>query len=158
MTRPCSPTSRRSAAPRPGRRASAPSCWPSSPTRSPGAGCGCATDAVTDTEHARDRLTDERERATLLLASLTRDFDGIVEASADSNADDEHDPEGSTIAFERSQVSTMVEQTRARLADVDDALERVEQGTYGLCERCGRPIPEGRLEARPVARTCVACS
>lgn len=93
-----------------------------------------------------------------LLASLTRDFDGIVEASADSNADDEHDPEGSTIAFERSQVSTMVEQTRARLIDVDAALDRLEQGTYGVCERCGAPIPEARLEARPVARTCVPCS
>ena len=104
------------------------------------------------------RLHAERVRAVDLLTSLSRDFDEIVAASAGSNADDEHDPEGSTIAFERSQVSTMVEQTRARLADVDDALERVEQGTYGLCERCGRPIPEGRLEARPVARTCVACS
>ena len=113
---------------------------------------------MTGTESAVQRLTDERERAARLLASLTRDFDGIVEASADSNADDEHDPEGSTIAFERSQVSTMVEQTRARLVDVDAALERVEHGTYGVCERCGAPIPEGRLEARPVARTCVPCS
>lgn len=113
---------------------------------------------MTSIDLVRARLTDERERAARLLASLTRDFDGIVEASADSNADDEHDPEGSTIAFERSQVSTMVEQTRARLVDVDAALERVEHGTYGVCERCGAPIPEGRLEARPVARTCVPCS
>ena len=113
---------------------------------------------MTRLERVRSRLTDERERATQLLASLTRDFDGIVEASADSNADDEHDPEGSTIAFERSQASTMVEQTRARLIDIDAALERVELGTYGLCERCGRPIPDERLEARPFARLCVACS
>jgi DnaK suppressor protein len=113
---------------------------------------------VTSTDRARSRLTDEKDRASRLLASLTRDFDGIVEASADSNADDEHDPEGSTIAFERSQVSTMVDQTRARLVDVDAALDRVARGTYGLCERCGAPIPEARLEARPVARTCVPCS
>ncbi|MET0820214.1 MAG: TraR/DksA C4-type zinc finger protein [Aeromicrobium sp.] len=113
---------------------------------------------MASSEPARSRLTDERERAARLLASLTREFDGIVEASADSNADDEHDPEGSTIAFERSQVSTMVEQTRARLVDVDAALDRLEQGTYGVCERCGAPIPQERLEARPVARTCVPCS
>jgi len=113
---------------------------------------------VTDHAAIVARLQDERDRATSLLASLTRDFSGIVEASADSNADDEHDPEGSTIAFERSQVSTMVEQTRARLVDVDAALDRLEQGTYGRCERCGAPIPDGRLEARPVARLCVPCS
>ena len=113
---------------------------------------------MASSERARSRLRDERERAARLLAALTRDFDGIVEASADSNADDEHDPEGSTIAFERSQVSTMVEQTRARLTDVDAAIDRLAQGAYGVCERCGAPIPEARLEARPVARTCVPCS
>jgi DnaK suppressor protein len=113
---------------------------------------------VVDRRVALSRLVGEQKSATRLLASLTRDFEGIVEASADSNADDEHDPEGSTIAFERSQVSTMVEQTRARLADVESALERVEQGTYGVCERCGAAIPDERLEARPVARLCVPCS
>jgi DnaK suppressor protein len=113
---------------------------------------------VTDVEDARARLQDERRRASRLLASLTRDFDGIVAASADSNADDEHDPEGSTIAFERSQVSTMVGEVRGRLDEIDAALERVEDGSYGVCERCGGPIPDGRLEARPTARLCVPCS
>ena len=113
---------------------------------------------MVDPRVASSRLRREQESAARLLASLTRDFDGIVEASADSNADDEHDPEGATIAFERSQVSTMVEQTRARLADVESAIDRLEQGTYGVCETCGAQIPEGRLEARPVARTCMPCS
>jgi RNA polymerase-binding protein DksA len=103
-------------------------------------------------------LRAERADATRLLASLTRDFTGIVEASADSNADDEHDPEGSTIAFERSQVSTMIEQARDRLDQIDAAVHRVEDGTYGTCESCGRPIAPARLEARPVARTCIACA
>jgi DnaK suppressor protein len=111
-----------------------------------------------DADTARATLRDERDASERLLASLTRDFDGIVEASADSNADDEHDPEGSTIAFERSQVSTMVEQVRGRLDEIDAALQRVADGTYGRCERCGTAIPDGRLEARPVARRCVPCS
>ena len=73
--------------------------------------------------------------------ALSDDYAGVVAASRDTNADDEHDPEGTTIAFERSQV--------------DAALARVEAGTYGICEVCGEPIPDGRLEARPTARTCV---
>ncbi|MET0469224.1 MAG: TraR/DksA C4-type zinc finger protein [Aeromicrobium sp.] len=104
------------------------------------------------------RLEDERETATRMLAALTRDFTGIVEASAGSNADDEHDPEGATIAFERSQVTTMIEQARDRLVQIEAAVERVHDGTYGTCESCGRRIPDGRLEARPVARTCIACA
>ena len=112
------------------------------------------------TDHAAivAQLHDERERATSLLASLTRDFTGIVDASADSNADDEHDPEGSTIGFERSQVSTLIEQARTRLTEIDAATARVADGTYGTCEVCGAPIPAGRLEARPVARTCTTCA
>jgi RNA polymerase-binding transcription factor DksA len=89
---------------------------------------------------------------------LRADFGSIVAASEGSNADDEHDPEGSTIAFERSQVATLVRQAEHHLREVEAALARVDAGTYGTCERCGKPIPEGRLEARPVARTCVACA
>ena len=105
----------------------------------------------------RAALLEERRRALSLLADLTGDYSGIVEASQDSNADDEHDPEGSTIAFERSQVGSLVEQTRAYVDEVDAALRRVDDATYGICERCGRPIPHERLEARPVARTHVTC-
>jgi DnaK suppressor protein len=113
---------------------------------------------MTDPAATRARLRAEHESASLLLASLTRDFTGIVEASADSNADDEHDPEGSTIAFERSQVSTLIEQARGRLAEIEAAVVRVEDGRYGTCETCGARISDGRLEARPVARTCIACA
>ncbi len=61
------------------------------------------------------RLDVEHREATEQLASLRRDFDGIVAASADSNADDEHDPEGSTIAFERSQIGALIDQAAQRL-------------------------------------------
>ncbi len=107
---------------------------------------------------ARAALTEERDRTRDRLARLTGDYAGIVEASQDSNADDEHDPEGSTIAFERSQVGALAEQARLHLVEIDAALARLADRSYGTCERCGRPIAAGRLEARPTARTCIACA
>ena len=107
---------------------------------------------------ARHRLAAERTETLRRLSSLTRDFDGVVAATRDSNADDEHDPEGATIAFEREQTGALVSQAQRHLAEIDAALERVAAGTYGTCERCGEPITEGRLEARPVARTCISCA
>jgi RNA polymerase-binding protein DksA len=103
-------------------------------------------------------LEVERQETERSLVALTGNFDDIVAASRNSNADDEHDPEGATIAFERSQVASLVVQARHRLAEVDAALERLERGTYGLCEVCGQPIAQARLEARPAARRCITCA
>jgi DnaK suppressor protein len=105
----------------------------------------------------RARLQAERERTLRRLDDLTEDFDAMVAASRDTNADDEHDPEGTTIAFERSQVGALVRDAHHRLAEIDAAVARVEAGTYGICEGCGTPIAAGRLDARPLARTCVGC-
>jgi DnaK suppressor protein len=109
-------------------------------------------------DDARDLLEDDRRRTLGRLADLTADYGAVVAASRDTNADDEHDPEGATIAFERSQVGALVEQARAHLEDVAAALARLEGGTYHQCERCGHPIGAARLEARPVARTCIDCA
>ncbi|MGO4596839.1 TraR/DksA family transcriptional regulator [Terrabacter sp. 2RAF25] len=104
---------------------------------------------------ARDRLEDDRRTAVERLEALRRGYDLVVDAVEGSNADDEHDPEGSTIAYERSQLGALVDQTREHLDEVDAALARLEAGTYGRCEVCGSAIPAERLEARPTARTCV---
>jgi RNA polymerase-binding transcription factor DksA len=106
----------------------------------------------------RARLEAERRRTADRLARLEEDHDGFVEASRDSNADDEHDPEGATIAFERSQVETLSREARRRLAEVDAALVLLAEGGYGTCTVCGRQIPAERLEVRPTARTCVGCA
>lgn len=106
----------------------------------------------------RELLEAERQQALRRLAALTGDFNEVVAASRDSNADDEHDPEGATIAFERSQVAALVLQVQGHLAEVEAALQRLEGGTYGICERCGQPIAKARLEARPAARTCIGCA
>ena len=82
----------------------------------------------------------------------------MVAASRASNADDEHDPEGATIAFERQQVAALIEAARRRLDDVDTALARREAGGYGVCENCGDPIAPERLAARPAARSCIGCA
>ncbi|MFI7060705.1 TraR/DksA family transcriptional regulator [Kribbella sp. NPDC050124] len=107
---------------------------------------------------ARELLEAERQQALRRLAALTGDFNEVVAASQDANADDEHDPEGATLAFERSQVAALVLQVQGQLAEVEAAIERLAAGTYGVCEQCGQPIAPARLEARPTARTCIACA
>jgi len=106
----------------------------------------------------RARLDAERDETLGRFASLTSDYEGVVAASRDTNADDEHDPEGSTIAFERSQIGALVRQARHHLGEIDAAVGRWDAGTYGVCEECGAPIGEERLEARPAARTCIGCA
>jgi DnaK suppressor protein len=105
-----------------------------------------------------DPLLAERAAALAQIEALTAEFEGVVAASRSSNADDEHDPEGATIAFERQQVAALLDQARRRLADVEAALERRAAGSYGICETCGRPIAPERLAARPAARTCIDCA
>jgi RNA polymerase-binding protein DksA len=109
-------------------------------------------------EEQRQLLEEERRQVLRRLAGLTDDYDEVVAASLDANQDDEHDPEGATIAFERSQVGALVRQAREHLAEVDAAVGRLDAGTYGVCERCDRPIAPGRLEARPTARLCIGCA
>jgi RNA polymerase-binding transcription factor DksA len=101
------------------------------------------------------RLHEERADLRARIARLDADLAALFAASRDSNADDEHDPEGQTIAFERSQLTAVANQTRDHLTEVEAALERVAAGTYGICEVCHRPIDRARLDARPTARTCV---
>ena len=106
----------------------------------------------------REVLATERLRTLALCQALHNDFDLIVEASMSSNADDEHDPEGATLAFERAQVVALLAHSRSRLDDIDRSVQRYEQGSYGICESCGEAIPAGRLSARPAARTCLRCA
>jgi DnaK suppressor protein len=106
----------------------------------------------------RALLEAERQAALDRLGALERDHAGIVDSAGSANSDDEHDPEGATIAFEREHVAALLEQTREHLNQVDVALRRLAEGTYGQCERCGQPIAAGRLEARPTASTCITCA
>ena len=106
----------------------------------------------------RDELLRLRASAEAEAATLARDLEALFAASRDSNADDEHDPEGATIAFERQQVQALLDQALASVAAAQEALTRRDAGAYGVCERCGRPIGEERLAARPTATLCIDCA
>jgi RNA polymerase-binding transcription factor DksA len=111
---------------------------------------------------ARERvaatLAARRAQAVSDLDELVGHYDDLVSSAQLSNADDEHDPEGATLASERSQLDALVRAVRARLAEIGVAEARLAGGRYGLCDACGRPIAPARLEARPVARTCIDCA
>ncbi|MEC5191384.1 MULTISPECIES: TraR/DksA family transcriptional regulator [unclassified Arthrobacter] len=108
-----------------------------------------------DVERFRVLLQEERRRKLTLLPALSRDITAVNAARQDSNVDDEHDPEGTTIAFELSQASALLEQSRQGLIQIEAALERIDAGTYGICAVCGEQIAPGRLEARPWTPFCI---
>jgi len=82
----------------------------------------------------------------------------LLSARGDGTADDEHDPEGSTLSGEWAMLEALRGDAERELVEIDDALARVGAGRYGVCTGCGRDIPVGRLRARPAAATCVACA
>lgn len=110
---------------------------------------------MTDFERFRVLLEEERARKTVLLPALRADIVSANAARQNSNVDDEHDPEGSTIAFELSQASALLHQSSSGLAQIEAALDRIAAGTYGSCAICGEQIAEGRLEARPWTPFCI---
>jgi RNA polymerase-binding transcription factor DksA len=110
---------------------------------------------MVDVERFRILLLEERARKLALLPALRQDITSVNAARRDSNVDDEHDPEGATIAFELSQASALLEQSRAGLEQIDAALARIGAGSYGVCSVCGDGIAEGRLEARPWTPYCI---
>ena len=103
-------------------------------------------------------IATEREKVAAQVDALQRDFDAIVDGADLGTPDDEHDPEGATLAFERSQISALLSRARTRLADLDWAEAELTRGTYGMCLSCGNPIALERLEALPTAQHCVTCA
>jgi DnaK suppressor protein len=115
---------------------------------------------VTEQVPPKARLNSDREQALSQIAELEREFAAIVASAADGSAgsDDEHDPEGATVAFERQHIAALLAQARARVDAIDAALRKVDSGVYEICDRCGDPIGAERLAARPSALTCVRCA
>jgi DnaK suppressor protein len=104
------------------------------------------------------RLATRRAAARRRLAALERDRAAMVAAAQAANGDDEHDPEGATIAFEREHAAALAGQARQQITDIDAALDRLAGGGYGTCVSCGRAIAPERLAARPAAATCITCA
>ncbi|MEV6643773.1 TraR/DksA C4-type zinc finger protein [Amycolatopsis sp. NPDC051371] len=111
-----------------------------------------------DERVATELIERARAETARLAAALARQRDEIVAASEFTSGDDEHDPEGVTIAFERAQVQALLRQAQDDLTALARAAERVLAGVYEVCERCGGPIAEGRLTALPATRICITCA
>ena len=105
-----------------------------------------------------DVLVADRAEVAVRAARLERELAAIIDAAALTATDDEHDPDGATIAFERAQLSALLDHARRRLVELDTAVARLLAGTYGTCERCGQAIAAARLEALPAAARCVSCA
>lgn len=104
------------------------------------------------------RIAEARAEAQARSAALSVQIEALAEQQALTTHDDEHDPEGVTIGFERAQLLGLVAGARQEVSALDRATSRLRAGTYGRCLTCGREIPDARLEALPAAETCVTCS
>jgi DnaK suppressor protein len=115
---------------------------------------------VTDPGPAKLRLAADRDETLDRLAELERDFAAIVTSAREGSAggDDEHDPEGATIAFERQHIAALAAQARDHLAAIDAAVAKIDSGVYEICDMCGGEIGEERLAARPASLICVRCA
>ncbi len=119
---------------------------------------GTAAEPLAADPLAAELMAAERACTAVRIARLERDLEEVFAATSGANTDDEHDPEGATIAFERAQLITLLEHARRRQLELEHAQERLDAGTYGTCEGCGQQIPPGRLAARPASTRCVACA
>jgi RNA polymerase-binding transcription factor DksA len=115
---------------------------------------------VTDPGPAKSRLAADRDETVDRLAGLEREFAAIVTSAREGSAggDDEHDPEGATVAFERQHIAALAAQAREHLAAIDTALTKIDSGIYEICDMCGGEIGEERLAARPASLICVRCA
>jgi RNA polymerase-binding transcription factor DksA len=110
-------------------------------------------------DDAHDRLTEERERLEHVRSGFESEH--LHDESEDESTSElshlaQHSADVGTETFEREKDFSILEQVEAELADVDRALRRLDDGTYGICEACGNPISDERLAALPAARFCIA--
>jgi RNA polymerase-binding transcription factor DksA len=111
-----------------------------------------------DAEHARQLITSERERLEGLVRE--REAEGVgtqseTEQISELSSFDQHQGDIGTETFEREKDFSLLEQLEAEIGDLDAALRKIDDGTYGICEICGRQIEPARLEAMPGTRTCI---
>ncbi len=113
--------------------------------------------AVIYLDAAREELGRALLAAEIRAADLAGELDDLKAATA-QGPDDEHDPEGSTVGYERARIEAQVAQSRSRIDDLRNALGRLDVGTFGRCQTCGGAVAAQRLEALPSTTTCLACA
>jgi DnaK suppressor protein len=107
---------------------------------------------------AVSRIASARAEAETRSEALTVQIEALAEQQALTTHDDEHDPEGVTIGFERAQLLGLRAGAQKEISALDRATSRLRAGTYGRCAHCGYAIPDARLEALPAAETCLNCA
>jgi DnaK suppressor protein len=112
------------------------------------------TSAVTN---LRGALEAERDRLLLEIEEFEREGqETLSDVSGENNYRDHMADQGSAT-FARELDMTLEGQARESLAQIERALARIDEGTYGVCARCGQDIPDARLEVMPEAELCVGC-
>ncbi|TML94237.1 MAG: hypothetical protein E6G03_13690 [Actinobacteria bacterium] len=111
-----------------------------------------------DTDRFREALLEERRRVEAALQNLhDENSRSLSEDAGEETAYDNHLADTATETYDRELDYTLEENSEHVLAEIDAALRRIENGTYGTCTNCGKQIPEERLEALPWATLCIDC-
>lgn len=110
-----------------------------------------------DTDGFRTRLLEERRRIEHALGHLHDEDAGSIEDETDDEAADNHIGDTATVTVDREVGHTLEENSNGLLAAIEDALGRIDAGTFGTCSRCGAAIAEERLDAMPSATKCIEC-
>lgn len=111
-----------------------------------------------DTNRFQEALLEERQRVTAAIENLHAETPGsLTDDSGEETAFDNHLGDTATDTYDRTFGYTLEENSEHVLSEIDAALKRIEDGSYGVCTNCGKPIPEERLEALPWATSCIDC-
>ena len=112
-----------------------------------------------DTDRFRTLLLEERDRVERAIANLREDHPGRMDAEVEeiSATQDNHLAETATVTLDREIDYTLEENSTRLLTAIDTSLRRIDDGTYGTCTNCRKPIAEERLDAYPWADLCIDC-
>jgi DnaK suppressor protein len=110
-----------------------------------------------DTDRFRSLLLEERRRVERALGHLQEESPGTIEEEAEDETFDNHLGDAASVTFDRELGYSLESNSGHVLAAIDEALKRIEEGSFGTCVRCGNPIAEERLEAMPYATKCIEC-
>jgi DnaK suppressor protein len=108
-----------------------------------------------DTEHFRTVLLEERKRVVDAIEYLKQDAAGAGEEDVEEGGVESDPADVATATLDREVDYTLEGNAEDVLEQIDAALARIEDGTYGMCERGDKPIGEDRLEAKPWATLCI---
>jgi DnaK suppressor protein len=123
----------------------------------PSAMTGEVSGVSVDVNTARERLMAERERVLAEMQTLRDDLSHSLEDALDEDGNDSHLADSATETLDREIEQTLEDNAEHLLVSIDAALARIQDGSYGRCQRCGNPIGDERLDALPYATRCIEC-